>query len=351
MTIYEGVNPVTSPFCWRTNSSASAWTRHNGIDVSQGRNAKQRFVANRGIVTKVQGVGVNDRGRAVWIKVSDFTDCNVVFIYQHLKSTPLKVGSAVTLGQVVGYEGGSGMKESSYASHCHFEVLVNGVAVYPAAFANVPNNKGTYSGNNNPPSYNFNPLELQRQFPASTTKKASGYGAYAPHPGYQNLGAAPYTKKEDGGIEIMQGLKIEGVKNVEGFNSPNVNDVVISQMQQQPGTYMVYESGRNIGGINGSLIRYPANTGNIYTVWVAEALSGSTGLVNVTVAEAEKLWGWFDTKTETGSVSQEQYDAVVAQRNEANQKVLTLAGYVGQVAALGNSASQIAAGMQKTAGG
>lgn len=232
MTIYEGLNPVSSPFCWRTNGAGTAWVRHNGIDVSRGHGAAQRFVFNKGAVEKIVQPG-GDRGRYVLLRIHDFTDAVVQCIYQHLSSTPLRAGQVVTLGQIVGYEGGSGKTENSYASHCHFEVLVNGVAVYPAAYANIPNEKGSWPGNNLPPIYNVPCRELERQHPAAPTESPKGYGAYSRHPGYQNLGAAPYTKQEESEMGYL--LELKDTRNNQIFEKPDANSTVLAQRDNKSG--------------------------------------------------------------------------------------------------------------------
>ena len=68
----------------------------------------------------------------------------VVEIYQHLKTITVKVGKTVRQGDVIGVAGSTGQVTGR---HLHFEVQVNGTAVEPSAWSDLPNKAATYNGN------------------------------------------------------------------------------------------------------------------------------------------------------------------------------------------------------------
>lgn len=96
-----------------------------------------------------------------------------------------------------------------------------------------------------------------------------------------------------GGIVYMKALDVfaKGKKNIQGFNTANVNDVGINNIPD--GRYQVYKYGVNIGsGLQGALIRH--TNGNKY--YVAQ-LNGYTEMTDISVSDAESRWGWYAAGT------------------------------------------------------
>lgn len=322
MTIFPGTNTVTSPFCWRTNSKSTAWTRHNGIDLKAAKGEAQRYVANQGKcifsgwATSAWGV---DKGRMVAIRVLDFTE-DVVFIYQHLSATGVSVGQMITLGQTVGLTGGSGSnkKENAYSPHCHFEVRVNNIPVYPAAYANIENEKASFPSNNLPPVYNVPPLTLERQHPAQPTLKASSYSPYSRHPGYQNLGAAPYTKEDtDMSVFLKLSMKEQG-KNNQIFKEPdNYGELMVDRADN--GLYLVVEApvpGATVFDTLWAKIKYGTQTGYI----------SYGGMVNdrSTLLTADQAAAEYGSPLQLGGASNTELESLKEQLSVANANLVAM---------------------------
>ena len=101
---------------------------HTGIDIASvgGKIGQTITVFMPGTVSKVVNTD-NKYGRYVFV---DHGDC-IVSQYWHLSNTPAKVGQAVKPGDVIGYEGNTGI---STGPHLHFEIQVYGVPVNPRSF-------------------------------------------------------------------------------------------------------------------------------------------------------------------------------------------------------------------------
>ncbi|MFV0413109.1 MAG: N-acetylmuramoyl-L-alanine amidase, partial [Oscillospiraceae bacterium] len=97
------------------------------------------------------------------------------------------------------------------------------------------------------------------------------------------------------GVEKVDIFKITaaGKKNVQGFNSANVDDVVQNNLPD--GTYLVYKTqtlANNDGGntgITGAQIRLADGS----KIWAAVLDGGYTAIAQVDVADAESLLGWY----------------------------------------------------------
>lgn len=143
MTVYEGDIYVSSPYGWRISPITGQREHHNGKDMVGRQSKRQRMVGKSG--TCVLAQYDRWRGYNVVIRLEDDPRGEVRLRYQHQQALMLKVGSRVTLGQVVGIEGSSG---DSTGSHCHFEVTVNGQAVDPSPWDGLPNKAGLYKSTN-----------------------------------------------------------------------------------------------------------------------------------------------------------------------------------------------------------
>lgn len=86
---------------------------HNGIDFSAGFGSPIKAIGNGQIIAN----GTNS-GWGNWVAIQHFN--NMVSVYGHMSSlSPLKVGSQVSSGQVIGYEGSTG---NSTGSHIHLSL-------------------------------------------------------------------------------------------------------------------------------------------------------------------------------------------------------------------------------------
>ena len=86
---------------------------HNGIDLAGGFGSQIKAIGDGKIIAN----GYND-GFGNWVAIQHAF--NLVSVYGHMSSlSPLKVGSDVRVGQVVGYEGSTG---NSTGSHLHLSV-------------------------------------------------------------------------------------------------------------------------------------------------------------------------------------------------------------------------------------
>ncbi|MBI3889786.1 M23 family metallopeptidase [Candidatus Saccharibacteria bacterium] len=101
---------------------------HTGIDIaSVGGKIGQPITAFMpGTVSTVVNTD-NKYGRYVFVDHGD----GIVSQYWHLSNTPAKVGQVVKPGDIIGYEGNTGI---STGPHLHFEIQVYGVPVNPRSF-------------------------------------------------------------------------------------------------------------------------------------------------------------------------------------------------------------------------
>ena len=100
---------------------------HQGIDIMADRNTPLVAVADA-VVSRLSRVEDGLGGIYVWLRRAD----GVEFYYAHMDSiaTGLAEGSKVTAGQVIGAVGNTG--DARYgATHCHFEIRLNGTPIDP----------------------------------------------------------------------------------------------------------------------------------------------------------------------------------------------------------------------------
>ncbi|HYU65082.1 MAG TPA: M23 family metallopeptidase, partial [Candidatus Paceibacterota bacterium] len=89
---------------------------HNGLDIVGGFGSEIRSIGDGEIVSN----GQND-GWGNWVAVKHPN--NMVSVYAHMSAFALlKVGTPVTMGQVIGYEGSTG---NSSGSHLHLSLYSN----------------------------------------------------------------------------------------------------------------------------------------------------------------------------------------------------------------------------------
>lgn len=98
---------------------SSHW--HNGVDIGCDAGTEIYAVADGVVVDTSPMIARSDGfGNRVILEHDD----GVCSLYAHLiKPTELKVGDKVTQGQVIGYVGGTGKTQNSYAPHLHFTLL------------------------------------------------------------------------------------------------------------------------------------------------------------------------------------------------------------------------------------
>lgn len=101
---------------------------HTGIDIASvgGKIGQPITVFMPGTISKVVNTD-NKYGRYVFVDHGD----GIVSQYWHLSNTPAKVGQVVKPGEIIGYEGNTGI---STGPHLHFEIQVYGVPVNPRSF-------------------------------------------------------------------------------------------------------------------------------------------------------------------------------------------------------------------------
>ena len=121
---------VTSNFGWRIHPITKQRQFHSGIDLaaSMGEGSPIYAPAN-GKVTFVGQKG--GYGNCIMLDNGKIDNINVSSLYGHLKSWTVKHGQQVYKGNVIGYEGSTGM---ATAAHLHFEVRENGNVVNPSKY-------------------------------------------------------------------------------------------------------------------------------------------------------------------------------------------------------------------------
>lgn len=116
---------ISSAFGWRRDPIDGQVKFHNGVDLPMASGTDVRAV-NDGVVSQVDTISgygltvVIDHGGGLQTR------------YAHLSSAAVRVGDAVTSGQVIAASGNSGR---STGPHLHFEVLENGQPVDPQSQA------------------------------------------------------------------------------------------------------------------------------------------------------------------------------------------------------------------------
>jgi murein DD-endopeptidase MepM/ murein hydrolase activator NlpD len=115
--------PISSAFGWRRDPFTGAARFHQGIDIAVKYGAEVRAAAaGRVSFSGVQG----GYGHTVVIDHGDGRQTR----YAHLSDASVRDGEAVSEGQTIGRSGASGR---SSGPHLHFELLVDGTPVDPAA--------------------------------------------------------------------------------------------------------------------------------------------------------------------------------------------------------------------------
>lgn len=117
---------VTSRFGNRIDPFTNKEKYHSGIDIDGFGNAGNNIIAaDSGTVLKATSNG--GYGTYVVIDHGNYTQT----LYAHMSGTAVSEGDWVEQGQVIGYLGDSGR---ATGVHCHFEVIINGANVDPAAY-------------------------------------------------------------------------------------------------------------------------------------------------------------------------------------------------------------------------
>lgn len=174
MTPFKGTNRVTSVMGPRTSPITGKVEVHAGEDIvttgTYPGSAWEVRECTGGVVDKI----TSDKWRGNYVDVR--TSSTTIERYQHMESIYVKAGQTVPQGTVLGMAGKTG---DSTGIHLHFEVQVNGKAVNPEKWSDIPNRVGTYAGNDNidgktttPPAPNAG-LKYLKIGPASSGDVAS----------------------------------------------------------------------------------------------------------------------------------------------------------------------------------
>ena len=117
---------VSSPFGERESPTAGASSNHKGIDLAAPEGTPVR-AARAGTVTAAR-YGKSGGYQVVINHGDGFSSA-----YLHMTHFIVGAGQKVAQGEVIGYVGSTGI---STGNHLHFEILLNGVRVNPAAYIN-----------------------------------------------------------------------------------------------------------------------------------------------------------------------------------------------------------------------
>lgn len=129
----KAVSPVKGEVIWQFaqdeliySVTLDQWMTHQGADVSSALDSEVHCILS-GIVEDV----FSDDAFGVTVAVAH--DNGLKSIYANLREEPpVKAGSRLNAGDVLGYVGASALSECDSPSHLHFEVWENGKAVDPA---------------------------------------------------------------------------------------------------------------------------------------------------------------------------------------------------------------------------
>ncbi|BAL81636.1 peptidoglycan DD-metalloendopeptidase family protein [Caldisericum exile] len=116
---------ITSYFGWRISPFGGGWEFHKGIDIASYYGAPIRAAAD-GEVT-FAGWDSGGYGKMIIIYHRD----GIETVYGHLSGIDVKVGDKVKKGQVIGYEGCTGL---CTGPHLHFEIRVWGEVINPLKY-------------------------------------------------------------------------------------------------------------------------------------------------------------------------------------------------------------------------
>ncbi len=115
---------VSSPFGWRPSPFGSGWEFHKGIDICAYYGAPIRATADG----TVEYAGWNG-GYGNFVKI--YHRDGIETCYGHMEKVATKAGAHIKKGQVIGYEGSTGL---ATGPHLHYEIRVNGTAVNPIKY-------------------------------------------------------------------------------------------------------------------------------------------------------------------------------------------------------------------------
>ena len=126
--VTQGYGCTTFARCGR-RSGPYGGAPHNGIDMASGLGSPVHAIGNWIIVAD----GLNNPGWGNWVAIRHPDQNNLVSIYGHMSSLAfLTVGTAVTQGQIIGYEGNTGNAEGY---HLH-------LSLYKDFFTYINENRG-----------------------------------------------------------------------------------------------------------------------------------------------------------------------------------------------------------------
>ncbi|KKR23986.1 MAG: Peptidase M23 family protein [Candidatus Yanofskybacteria bacterium GW2011_GWD2_39_48] len=142
----EASHRITQGYGMTTYAKRGAYggSPHNGIDIAGGFGSKIGAIGAGEIIAN----GLND-GWGNWVAIKHPNQYNLVSVYAHMSSLSfLRVGTQVTKGQVIGYEGSTG---NSTGSHLH-------ISIYKDFFTYVKEKNGQlyfnyFDGSINPQDY------------------------------------------------------------------------------------------------------------------------------------------------------------------------------------------------------
>ena len=120
--------PITSPYGYRINPVMHYYGLHDGDDFGAACGTPIWAAGNGHILSEYYS---DVWGHRLFLNLGLINGKNVTVIYNHLSAYRTHVGQAVSRGQVVGLIGTTGW---STGCHTHMTVMVNGVAVNPAAW-------------------------------------------------------------------------------------------------------------------------------------------------------------------------------------------------------------------------
>lgn len=122
--IADGFGPRT-PIC---EGGICSKGFHSGVDFTPGEGTPIQVIAD-GVVKTVSNNGTSSFG--TYVEIEHYIDGEVITsLYAHMKqgSSPLVVGQVVSVGDLVGNVGSTGL---STGPHLHFEIHVNGTPIDP----------------------------------------------------------------------------------------------------------------------------------------------------------------------------------------------------------------------------
>jgi murein DD-endopeptidase MepM/ murein hydrolase activator NlpD len=122
---------ITSRFGKRNLSIVGSSKNHKGVDIGRDFKKKKTNLLAVADAVVVDNFFNDFRGWVVILSCNGFK-----VLYQHLESqSPLKIGTKVNAGQVIGVMGDSSNKEKlKISTHLHFELIVDGIEIDPEPY-------------------------------------------------------------------------------------------------------------------------------------------------------------------------------------------------------------------------